>query len=177
MREVVGRFTRILDWEPAYNRVADGYGRHGMDARFVLKGELGAVHFLLFTSFYHSSDRDAYRRHGGILGSDGERHPFSRYDCAQPADLGYHSPKPQYENQSVVESCSYLDESPCYYGGSGLNAEDAFDVFTDEGEDALWKLLEQYYAATFEGGEFPEAIGRRWRSRLRADVDAQGAAT
>src|ERR1700678_385514 len=40
---VPNNFERVVEWSPAYNRKAEGYGIHGMEVRFVLKGEKGAV--------------------------------------------------------------------------------------------------------------------------------------
>jgi hypothetical protein len=68
-----------------------------------------------------------------------------------------------YEDQRDRGDCAYLDGRPCYYDGSGLNAEDAFDVFTDEGEEALWTFLERYYEATFNDAEYPPELGRHWK--------------
>ena len=155
--------TRITEWTPAYNKVAEGFGRHGMELRFVLKGEKGAVQFVLYTGIYTSQDRDAYERHGGILGIDGRRHGPHPAIMAHGADLGYHALEPDYDGQTVREDCPYLDGRPCYYDGSTLNAEDPFDIFTDQGEEALWTFLEQYYRFMFEGAPAPAELGRRWK--------------
>jgi hypothetical protein len=157
-------FTRLTEWAPAYNKISEGYGRHGMEVRFVLKGAAGAVQFVLYTNWLTSGDRFE-ARHGGLHCTDGIR----RNDnvSPQPADLGYHALAPQYEGQPQRE-CGYVDGGKCYYDGSGLNAADAFDVFTDDGEEALWSLLETYYQATFEGGAYPAVIGRRFRADMAA---------
>ncbi len=39
---------------------------------------------------------------------------------------------------------------PCYYDGSGLDAEDFFKVLVTEGEDALWAKMEVWYAQCFK---------------------------
>lgn len=158
--DTVPQFRRVTEWTPAYNKIAEGYGRHGMDLRFVLVGEKGAIQFLLFTQWLTSEDRYD-NEHGGLRCPDGRR----RKDESQPspADLGYHAKAPQYEDQQPMErECEYTGGA-CYYDGSGLNAEDVFDVFTDEGEEAMWKLLEGVYYTQFENAPMPEEIGRRWR--------------
>lgn len=93
-----------------------------------------------------------------------------------PADLGYHSPKPMYEGQEPMglkeikirknpkkkgmngyftstnpkpTPCEWLDGKPCYYDGSGINAEPIFDVLLREGSDGVWRELEKYYHSVF----------------------------
>jgi hypothetical protein len=150
VKEQVGEFTRILAFEPGYDKRDDGYGVYGMNLRFVLKGELGAVQFLLYTDFDVSSLRE------GITGRS------SRAVGPMPAGLGYHALKPLRDGQCASD-CEYVEGGKCYYDGSGLNAEDPFDILTDDGEPALWKFLEQYYRATFERAGYPPELGRRWK--------------
>ena len=118
------------------------HGKHGMEIRFISKGPDGAVQFLLFTGWFPQSGdidiKDAY---------------------AMAADLGYHSKKPQYSGQSVMsESCEYCDGKPCYYDGSGLQAEDAFYTLLNGGDKALWKFLDQYYDYVFHDGKYPDRV-------------------
>lgn len=158
-------FTRKVEWTPAYT-IEEGknHGRGSMTLRFVLVGGEGAVQFVLYTGFDHSEDRFANERLGGVMCSDGQRRELTHRLSVLPADLGYHSLVPHYEGQSAMgEPCPYLDGRTCYYDGSGLNAMDAFDVFTDRGEEALWAFLEQYYACVFEGADSPPELGRRFK--------------
>lgn len=67
-----------------------------------------------------------------------------------PTDLGYHSPVPLYEGHSILRNqCSYLDNKPCYYGGSGLNAKKVYDILLTEGSAGVWTYLEEYYKGVF----------------------------
>jgi hypothetical protein len=113
------------------------YGVHGCELRMVLKGELGATQFVLYT--------------GWMLPHVAEEFKAKKYvNEPMPADLGYHSPTPMYEGQEQInDSCEYLDGKPCYYDGSGLNAEPAFGVLLEGGSDALWGFLEEYYIERF----------------------------
>lgn len=136
-------FRRDVEISPAFDRrnpsPAKNYGIHGAEMRFVLRGPDGAVQFLLFTNWmlpHVEEELDA--KHG----SHTLCHP-------QPADLGYHSPRPMYEGQEPTPGCPYLDGKPCFYDGSGLNAERVFRVLVAEGGEAMWKELESYYASTF----------------------------
>lgn len=105
-----------------------------------------------------------------------------------PADIGYHSPKPMYEDQEPMGSkkavytpreptednpmtqniefvdtgtftpCPYLDGRPCYYDGSTLNAERYYEILLREGSEGLWKALDAYYRETFESEEVSGSI-------------------
>jgi len=139
---VSSEFQRLVKWTPAYNHIAEGYGRHGMEVKFVLIGEQAAIQFVLYTNWMTAADRaneiDEHRGGGYCLHKP------------QPSDFGYHARHPQYKGQSIqAESCDYLGGAPCYYDGSGMRANKVFDVFTDGGEEALWKALEDEYQARF----------------------------
>ena len=147
---------RIVKFEKGYNCIdfecandskkckpgaGGSHGVHGMSIRFLIKGEAGAVQFLLYTGFVPSNDGHKRDKNSGPL----------------PADLGYHSPKPMYEGQSTqTKSCEFLDGKPCYYDGSSLNADEAYKTLINAGEDDLWRFLEEYYLCTFKDGDFPE---------------------
>lgn len=109
-----------------------GYGISTMKIRFVLIGKLGAVQHVFSTGIYPK----------GIRPSE-----YMGYD------LGYHSPKPLYEGQAICSDNCDLVNAPCYYDGSTLNAEPVADAFVTEGEDAVWKRLEEYYSETFGGAK------------------------
>ena len=69
-----------------------------------------------------------------------------------PADLGYHSYEPRYEWQDpITDSCEYLNGKPCYYDGSGLNAERIYEVLLERGSDGVWQELESFYNEVFKG--------------------------
>lgn len=135
----------MVEFDAAFDRrdpdPLKNYGIHGVEVRFVLKGKKGAVQFLLFTNWmlpHVQKEQDG--RHGDHIFC----HPM-------PADLGYHSYKPTYEGQvSITEKCSYLDGQPCYYDGSGLNAERIYQVLLQEGDKGVWHELEEYYKQVFD---------------------------
>lgn len=126
---------RITEFTPAYDKrnpdPSQNYGIHCVDLRMILKGERGAVQFVLYTGWYPKHLQKEMPN--GIL----------------PADLGYHSHKPMWDGQPAQENCRYLDGKPCYYDGSGLNAERIFDILLEEGGEAVWKELEEYYIELF----------------------------
>ena len=135
MKEQVGEFERHIVFGAAYDKrdsdPAKNYGIHGVDMCFVLKGSEGAVQFVLYTGWQLPS-----------LGN--------RFTEPMPTDLGYHSLVPHHEDQGVIsESCEWVDGKPCYYDGSTLNARPVFDILVSEGEDGLWRELEEYYGKVF----------------------------
>ena len=133
---------RRFEVKPAYDRTAEGYGVHGAEMRWFVIGPLGAIQFVLFTNWHlpHVQARFDSRM-------DRE---FPHLAChPQPADIGYHSYKPRYEGQPVMKECHLL-HAPCYYDGSGLQADDFYKVLITEGLDALWLALERRYAEWLE---------------------------
>jgi hypothetical protein len=132
---------RIVSFEPGFDRRAEGYGVGAMRLRFVLKGELGAVQFLLGTNWYPRHVQEAEAAKGLDL-YRGEILPTGW-------DIGYHSPRPMYEGQTPMGPCEYLDGKPCYYDGSSLAADPIRDAFLERGEPAVWEACEERYVETF----------------------------
>jgi len=135
-------FQRVVEFRPAFDkRNADphkNYGIHGVDMRMVLVGDRGAAQFVLYTGWHLPHVVSEFKASGRSLGD-----PL-------PADLGYHSREPRYEGQTAAsESCEYLGGCPCYYDGSGLNAERVFDALRAEGGEAVWRELEDFYNQIF----------------------------
>lgn len=146
-------------WDKRDPNPEKNYGIHCCDLRMVLKGELGAVQFVLMTGWFTQNIREEYKsRNSNVM---------SLYPL--PADVGYHSPVPRYEGQTRIGEvsfdvdsmsetekvpekdlpiCEYLGK-PCYYDGSGLAAEEVFNILTADGSDGVWKYLENYYIKVF----------------------------
>lgn len=127
---------RITTFTPAYDNRLNGGGQHGVDLRMVLKGEQGAVQFVLFTGWSKS-----------LAESDSD---IQKVQYPLPADLGYHSKIPLFEKQIVSDrSCIYCDGAPCYYDGSTIDADIIFKKLILEGSESLWKELEYRYRQLF----------------------------
>lgn len=72
-------------WDKRNPDPTKNYGIHGCDLRMVLRGELGAVQFVMSTGwFLKSIDTSKFRS-------------MTLYPMA--VDIGYHSPIPMYEEQ------------------------------------------------------------------------------
>jgi hypothetical protein len=138
-------FRRRIEFRGAFDKrhtdPSKDYGVHGMDLRFVLIGPKGATQFLCYTGLHLPHVREElFRKRRG-----------EKYDLGAPmgADIGYHAREPQYEGQSVIQDdCPYVG-GPCYYGGSGLAAEEFMPTFLAEGDDAVWTMLRERYDDVF----------------------------
>jgi len=149
MNQIVETFTRNLTFSPAFDKrnpsPSKNYGIHGVEMRFLLMGPLGAVQFVLYTNWHLPHvEKEMMEKPVDAIG----------YHCSRPmpADLGYHSPKPMYKGQEEFD-CDLLPGGKCYCDGSGLNAIPVFDILVSEGEEALWKKLEDYYHIIFGEGD------------------------
>jgi len=146
----MSKLEHIVHTRAPYNKVhADpkkNYGVGSMIVWFIVKGPKGAVQFQLNTGGYlesvvqkwHDTDQETFSN-GRVM---------SGY--LQGWDLGYHSPKPKYKDQSPMGKCDVLPDK-CYYDGSSLNAEEPLAIYLSGGDKALWEYLETYYCETFEG--------------------------
>lgn len=143
----------IITLEPAWDKRSDvpskNYGVHGVTLRMVVKGPLGATQFLLYTNWQlpHVTKEQL----------DNPRWPLDKTAVRavwQPlaADVGYHSPKPMYEDHSPMSGeCEYVPGGVCYYDGSGLRAQEWYEQkLLPGGSDAIWEALEEEYEDRFE---------------------------
>lgn len=134
---------RIVKFYPAYDKrhedPAKNYGIHGVELRMLVKGDRGAVQFVLYTNWmlpHVTKELTNKSQDTGLF------KPL-------PADLGYHSLTPIYKGQKSSGKCEYLDGKKCYYDGSGLNAERIYTTLLSHGSDGVWKALEEYYSEVF----------------------------
>lgn len=139
-------FEKIVQVTPSYNKIdpdpSKNYGIGHCRIRFILKGEKGAVQFMIGTDW----GIESVRRH---LDKFPVR-PRDIEDMRKPKgwDVGYHSPKPMYEDQPCMGKCDVLG-CDCYYDGSSLLADEWVEDFMAGGTDWLWPKLEEYYKSRF----------------------------
>lgn len=137
---------------PGYDkRSSDPSKNYGIGCAIMtwyVKGPKGAVQFSLMTGWYpHIIKKTTFDDWSDWAEMSVTMKPN---DAPTPADLGYHSPVPMYEGQTLMdEECPIL-KGPCYYDGSGLNAYKPFSILVHEGGDRLWEFLEHYYRETFD---------------------------
>lgn len=136
-------FERELVIKPGYDRRAEGNGQHCVDMIWYLKGEKGIIQFVLYTGWYASIIPQP--------GTDWTLMHVKQEDWMKvlPADLGYHSPVPMYDDQGTMD-CTLLPGGKCYYDGSGLNANRIFSILVHQGGEAVWLELEEEYRLRFE---------------------------
>ena len=128
---------RIVKFKPAYDERHNpkgNYGIHGVDLLMILKGELGAVQFVVFTNWQLPSVQEELLHRPFTDSLDIE----CRF-CPTAADLGYHSKKPMYEGQEPIANNCELTGGDCYYDGSGIAAEGIYKVLVEKGSDAVWE--------------------------------------
>lgn len=147
------KLERLVIAQPAYDKRSPipekNYGIGAVRFVFVLKGSRGAVHFVFSSGMYLPSAVEHLIRVHHERGWDLEH--MARSGLAPMGfDVGYHSPRPMFEGQSVAqESCEYLNGKPCYCDGSALVASKWMDLFLRGGTEWLWRALEEEYRDRF----------------------------
>jgi hypothetical protein len=140
--------VREIAFGPAFDKrdpiSSKDYGIHGVDMTWYIKGPEGAVQWKVFTNWHMPNVRQEWEQRE----RQGNPPPLC---CVIPmaADLGYHSPKPMYENQTPMSNTCDVLGGVCYYDGSSLNAEPIFDLLVTQGQEACWQAIENYYRMTF----------------------------
>jgi len=140
----VTEFIREVKFEPGFDKRSTdpgkNYGIHGVEIRFLLRGPDGVVQFVCYTGWFPASVEDSARI--GTIGC-----------FPMGADRGYHSPTSKYEGQEPMPHCDILPGGKCYYDGSSLAGDDLMKILIAEGDEAVWKNLENYYQQVFHGWE------------------------
>lgn len=130
-------FERIIRIIPAFDKrnpdPSKNYGIGSVRMLFVLKGDKGAVTFSCSTGMY--------------LPQQVAEHGSKPWRGWQPMGFGvwYCSPHPTHEHQSPREACEWLDGKPCYGGGSCLASDEVMPVLLNEGDEGVWRKLEEFY--------------------------------
>ena len=137
--------TRELVIYPAYDHRPEGGGQHGVEMRWYVRGPKGVIQFVLYTGWPKSiiaTPDTPWDELYSSLDKGTVHDPL-------PADLGYHSHVPMYEGQELMDNKCQILGGPCYYDGSGLNANRIFSILVHEGGEAVWAALEKEYAQRF----------------------------
>ena len=142
-------FKKEIGFRPAFDKrdpdPKKNYGIHGVELYFYLIGKLGAIQFVIYTGWH-------LRHVQNELDSKPVDREFPHLLCKpMPADIGYHSPKPMFEEQEPMSKKCHLLNGTCYYDGSGLQVEDVFTILLEKGSDGVWEEMERRYKETFNG--------------------------
>lgn len=146
VEDKMSEFEKTIVLYPAFDKrdpnPSKNYGVHGVDLRFYLKKDNKAVQFVLYTNWQlpHVTREQVHRLHSSK--------DIEIFWQPMPADVGYHSPYPMYDDQPASDNC-HLIEGDCYYDGSGLAANDMFEVLLHKGSDGVWCELEKYWHDRF----------------------------
>ena len=164
----VDLFTQKIEFLPAWDKRSSdpkhNYGVHGVEIRWYLTGPKGIVQFVIYSNWmlpkvaaeHRLSTIEDIKTGAYTKAEDAGRLLRVLYE-PMGADVGYHSPKPMFEDQTDRMDCPLLKAADlgdkCYHDGSGLAALDMMDVLIKEGGEAVWKKLEEYYHRTFDKKE------------------------
>ena len=108
---------KIVEFTPAYDKrhvnPSKNYGIHGVELRMVLKGEKGAVQFVLFTHWMLPHNTRELKAKFLSNPTNESVETYAMLSEPSPCDLGYHSFVPMYDGQeTITDSCPYLDGKP-----------------------------------------------------------------
>jgi hypothetical protein len=115
-----------------------------------LKGSKGTITFTVFTGWYLPQTIDWWKSKG-----------YATVESVKGwgTDIGYHSKQPirewQTETNKSSDTCEWTDGS-CWYDGSGLAGQELFNRFVVEGEEVVWKTLEEWYHSEFDSIVVPK---------------------
>ena len=135
-------FERIVTCSPAFDKRSKdpkkNYGIGGMQIKFLLKGPLGIIQFLISTGWFLPETQRQNR--------EWQYDHDVKFDKINPEgwDIGYHSPKPMYNDHTSMD-CDLMPSGKCYYDGSSLRATEMITDFLAGGTEWLWKELEEEY--------------------------------
>lgn len=126
-------------FEPAFDRRNMGMGFNGVVMRMIVKGDLGVVHFVLFTNW----NLDHIDR---MITNKELQKP-------KPVEVGYYSLyRELYKGQPKMYFCPYLNHAECYYDGLEHEGQEAFALLREYGSGAVWEYLISKYNLRFRQG-------------------------
>ena len=132
---------RKIVFRPAFDRrdpdPSKNYGIHGMEIQFQLIGDGEGITYTIFTNWMlphvqEEADSRPVDHHFPYL-----------FHKPQSAGMDGHWKTPRYEGQSEIENC-HITGGECYCDGTAIT-KDAFNILVAEGEEALWKLMEERF--------------------------------
>ena len=135
------RFDCIHGSPTCHPRTGGSHGLGGADIHFYLKGEKGAISFVLSPPWFPMADDSHEERQ--IQKSLQGAPPL-----AYPIEIHWRTPDantPSYE-QPPKPNCPLLGGEPCYHASWAMTSGDAcmYILFT-HGTDGLWEYLEGCY--------------------------------
>lgn len=145
-------WEKIIEFSPAFDKrnpnPGKNYGIGAVQIVFVLKKGNKAVQFRFGTDWYLPETVKEYREKG-VNGMSPPVVLREGKNCGvQGWDVGYHSPKPMFKDQTSMGKCEYI-KANCYYDGSSLRAEEYQEILIRKGSKGVWEFLEKEWKQTF----------------------------
>lgn len=131
-------FTREIRFLPAYDKRKDGYGIHCAEMHLALTGPKGAIQLRVFTGWFLPHVWEEQKDHLDVVGK-----PRGAY-------LSCHSPTRLHDYDTKSENCDVIEGGVCYGDGTYTEAEPVFQLLVEQGDEAVWKKLEEYYGEWLE---------------------------
>lgn len=141
--ETLRRVVRIAPaWNKRHTDPSKDYGVGAVTIYMALVGPKGAMSTRFSTGMYLPEVRRDWR----------DRAEGLSYDPTAPMGLGvdYHSTESRFEGQRE-NACDLLPGGRCYSDGSALAGDAMLDVLLRQGEDGVWRELEDRYRSRFGG--------------------------
>lgn len=131
------KLKREVKFNPAFCSLVSGRGRGSVKMWFVVRGKKGAVTFLIMTGMTFEEDRDHLPETCKIFPLAG--------------DIALHSYKQLDDSDIYNKNCKWRDGKRCYTKLHSLIwAQEVLERFLKEGEESLWKTLEEVYRENLE---------------------------
>jgi hypothetical protein len=150
------RKTRTVRFYPAWDHRDKGGGVHGVEIRFVLQDERGAIEYVLYTDWMLPAVEEW---HTALRQANPSLNPTRPLVMA--AGIFRHSLQPVDEDDR--ERCKpgecHIYPDGCYkdeLGGFG-RADDLFVLLKQGGDEPLWLVLESIHREVF----YPEKVAAR----------------
>ncbi len=162
----LGPYETVVHYEPGKTdqpELRDYMNRTGR-LTWQLRGHHGTVTFVLMPGWYTPDDERQLRQALGPMQNTMPAAPNIPF----PIDLGIHWKTPLYKDDQAKprdvtgqDNCQYLDDSPCYYDGTGLGAMDMFAAMTRKGNEGIWPGLVNRYEGTLDSTGLTEPEKKR----------------
>ncbi len=129
-------------WDKRSTESHKNYGIQGTILHFIVSDEKGASDLTVDLNWYLPQNRE-------IDLCEMEVYPSTYWQKPLPINLGHHSPIRLHEWEFKRDSCEILARKPCYSSVSALDADKYFEILVSEGQEGLFKALEEYHKEIF----------------------------
>jgi hypothetical protein len=140
MSELVREFFA----NPAYDKrdlePTKDYGVGGILMNFVIKGDHGAINFVLSTNFVLPQTLEFWQKKKEIT-----KQIDLSYWLRPNTDLCFHGLKPKYEGHKSHNDCCWMPGKECYVECDSFGGDEAYQALLTGGSEAMWQYMEKRY--------------------------------